>query len=159
MYFTYYQSPFGDITLTANEQGLTSLAFVNGEKNSINVSDFQQNPAIFADVCQQLDQYFSGKKIRFNLKLAPHGTHFQQQVWQALGTIKHGETKSYSWLAKTIHNEKAVRAVGSANGANPIALIIPCHRVIGANGKLTGYAGGLSLKAKLLELEGASFKF
>ncbi|MBL4909218.1 MAG: methylated-DNA--[protein]-cysteine S-methyltransferase [Alteromonadaceae bacterium] len=161
MYFTYYQSPFGDISLTANDQGLMSLEFIDGDKNTNIPLDYQQlnkQQTIFADVYQQLDQYFAKQRVNFNLKLVPQGTKFQQQVWQALTTIKQGETKSYAWLANTINNPKAVRAVGSANGANPIALIIPCHRVIGTNGKLTGYAGGLALKAKLLEFEGAKFK-
>jgi len=160
MYFTYYHSPFGKIVLTADDDGLTSLEFFDGDKNTsipAHYQQLQQEQDIFAEVCHQLDQYFAKQRINFDLKLAPQGTKFQQQVWQALTTIKQGETKSYSWLAKTINNEKAVRAVGSANGANPIALIIPCHRVIGANGKLTGYAGGLALKAKLLEFEGAKF--
>ena len=157
MYFSYYQSPLGKIVLTANTEGLTSLAFTEGEKKTYIPSSFLQKTAVFTDVFQQLDQYFNKQRTVFNLKLAPQGTVFQQQVWQALCRIKQGETKSYAWLAKTINNEKAVRAVGSANGANPIALIIPCHRVIGKNGKLTGYAGGLALKAKLLEFEGAEF--
>ena len=160
MYFTYYHSPFGKIVLTANNDGLTSLEFIDGDKSTSIPAHYQQlkqEQTIFLDVCQQLDQYFTKQRTNFDLKLAPQGTKFQQQVWQALTTIKQGETKSYSWLAKTINNEKAVRAVGSANGANPIALIIPCHRVIGANGKLTGYAGGLVLKAKLLAFEGAEF--
>ena len=97
-------------------------------------------------------------RTQFDLPLAPKGTAFQKQVWQALSKIPCGETKSYGWIAKSINNEKAVRAVGTANGANPIALIVPCHRVIGSNGKLTGYAGGLALKAKLLMHEGAQFK-
>ena len=111
----------------------------------------------FITVCKQLDEYFAGERNEFNLPLAPHGTPFQQKVWQALATIKQGDTQSYLWIAKKINNEKAVRAVGAANGKNPIALIIPCHRVIGANGKLTGYAGGLELKAKLLMHEKAHF--
>jgi methylated-DNA-[protein]-cysteine S-methyltransferase len=108
-------------------------------------------------VCKQLKEYFSGERTVFNLPLAPQGTPFQQEVWQALTSIKQGDTQSYLWIAKKINNEKAVRAVGAANGKNPIALIIPCHRVIGANGKLTGYAGGLGLKAKLLMHEKAHF--
>ena len=160
MYFTYYSSPLGKIVLTANNDGLTALEFIDGDKTTVIPPHYQSlttEHSIFAEVCQQLTQYFTKKRITFNLPLAPKGTPFQQQVWQALTTIKQGETKSYAWLAKTINNEKAVRAVGSANGANPIALIVPCHRVIGANGKLTGYAGGLTLKAKLLEFEGADF--
>jgi methylated-DNA-[protein]-cysteine S-methyltransferase len=160
MYLTYYSSPLGKIVLTANNNGLTSLEFINNNKTMSIPIHYQQLPTnhyIFDEVCRQLSQYFAKKRTYFNLPLAPKGTKFQQQVWQALTTIKQGETKSYTWLAKTINNPKAVRAVGSANGTNPIALIIPCHRVIGANGKLTGYAGGLALKAKLLTFEGADF--
>ncbi|MCY1553447.1 Methylated-DNA--protein-cysteine methyltransferase [compost metagenome] len=109
----------------------------------------------FDDVCQQLDEYFAGRRRRFELRLAPQGTAFQQAVWQALLTISFGQTTCYSALAEQIDRPKAVRAVGAANGANPISVIIPCHRVIGRDGSLTGYAGGLPRKALLLKLEGA----
>ena len=173
MYYTYYKSPLGDIALTANDHGLTALTFMTGkdvtnkEIGSTKIKGispllitegYQKNPEKFAQVSQQLTEYFTGERIRFDLPLAATGTPFQQKVWHALCSIKQGETKTYAWLAKKINNEKAVRAVGSANGANPIALIVPCHRVIGSNGKLTGYAGGLALKAKLLMHEGALFK-
>ena len=158
MYYTYYKSPLGDIALTANDEGLTSLTFIDGKSEIIIPKSYQENSDKFAPVCQQLTEYFSGSRKEFDLPLAAKGTPFQQKVWQALCDIKQGETKTYGWLAKKINNEKAVRAVGSANGANPIALIVPCHRVIGCNGKLTGYAGGLALKAKLLMHEGALFK-
>jgi methylated-DNA-[protein]-cysteine S-methyltransferase len=158
MYFTNYSSPLGLITLTANNEGLTALAFCEG-KSPISIrQDWQENADLFSETISQLNEYFSGKRTKFNLALAPQGTPFQRKVWQALSTIEQGETKTYAWLAKQIKNDKAVRAVGTANGANPIALIIPCHRVIGSNGKLTGYAGGLALKAKLLMHEGAQFK-
>ena len=163
MYYTYYQSPLGDIELTANDQGLTTLTFVNGKNYQENSTftlpkSHQESPGKFTVVCQQLTEYFNDERKTFDLPLAATGTPFQQKVWRALCTIRKGETKTYGWLAKQINNEKAVRAVGSANGMNPIALIVPCHRVIGSNGKLTGYAGGLALKAKLLMHEGASFK-
>lgn len=158
MYYINYQSPLGEITLTANKDGLTALSFCQGKSPITINSDWEENATIFSEVVKQLNEYFSGSRTSFNLALAPKGTPFQQKVWQALTKIKQGETKTYAWLAKAINNEKAVRAVGTANGANPIALIIPCHRVIGSNGKLTGYAGGLSLKAKLLMHEGAHFK-
>lgn len=158
MYYSIYQSPFGEIALTANDQGLTALSFLDGAA-PINICDsYQRNEAAFKDVTQQLNEYFGGTRDIFDLPLAPQGTPFQKKIWHALTTIKQGETKSYAWLAQKINNRKAVRAVGTANGANPIALIIPCHRVIGSNGKLTGYAGGLALKAKLLMHEGAQFK-
>lgn len=157
MYYCIYNSPHGEIALTANEEGLTALAFQQGKSPIIIGDDLSENSAKFIDVIAQLNEYFSGERTHFELPLAPKGTPFQQQVWQALMAIPSGETKSYAWLAKKIKNEKAVRAVGTANGANPIALIVPCHRVIGSNGKLTGYAGGLALKAKLLMHEGAQF--
>jgi methylated-DNA-[protein]-cysteine S-methyltransferase len=157
MYYCIYQSPLGEIALTANDHGLSALAFQTG-KSPITLTGFSENNSKFTQVIQQLDEYFSGERKHFDLPLAPTGTNFQKQVWQALTQIPCGETKSYGWIAKSINNEKAVRAVGTANGANPIALIVPCHRVIGSNGKLTGYAGGLALKAKLLMHEGAQFK-
>ncbi len=158
MYCTIYPSPFGDIALTANDEGLTALSFLQGLSPLDISANYQQNSAIFEKVCLQLDQYFSGERKKFDVTLAPQGTEFQKRVWRALTTIDCGSTQSYQWLANQINNSKAVRAVGSANGANPIALIVPCHRVIGSNKKLTGYAGGLALKAKLLMHEGAYFK-
>lgn len=157
MYYCTYQSPLGEIALTANDEGLSALAFQTG-KSPITFIGLSQNSQKFSTVIKQLNEYFNGERKSFNLPLAPKGTNFQKQVWQALTEIPCGETKSYGWVAKSINNEKAVRAVGTANGANPIALIVPCHRVIGSNGKLTGYAGGLALKAKLLMHEGAQFK-
>ena len=157
MYYCIYPSPLGDIALTANEQGLSALAFQAG-KSPITFTGLIEDNSKFSDVIQQLSEYFAGERKTFDLPLSPNGTTFQKQVWQALTEIPCGETKSYGWIAKSINNEKAVRAVGTANGANPIALIVPCHRVIGSNGKLTGYAGGLALKAKLLMHEGAQFK-
>jgi methylated-DNA-[protein]-cysteine S-methyltransferase len=157
MYFTITPSPYGDIALTANDEGLTALSFQQGASPLIIDDSYIESAEKFITVCKQLDEYFAGERNEFNLPLSPHGTPFQQKVWQALATIKQGDTQSYLWIAKKINNEKAVRAVGAANGKNPIALIIPCHRVIGANGKLTGYAGGLGLKAKLLMHEKAHF--
>jgi methylated-DNA-[protein]-cysteine S-methyltransferase len=157
MYFTITSSPYGDIALTANEQGLTALSFQQGALPLTIDDSYVENPEYFTVACQQLKEYFAGTRKTFDLPLAPQGTPFQQKVWQALTSIEKGQTRSYLWIAKKINNEKAVRAVGAANGKNPIALIIPCHRVIGANGKLTGYAGGLALKAKLLMHEKAQF--
>ena len=157
MYYSTYQSPLGEIALTANDHGLSALAFQTG-KSPISFAGLSQNDSKFTEVIEQLSEYFSGTRKHFDTPLAPTGTAFQKKVWQALSEIPCGETKSYGWIAKSINNEKAVRAVGTANGANPIALIVPCHRVIGSNGKLTGYAGGLALKAKLLMHEGAQFK-
>ena len=108
---------------------------------------------LLTEAAKQLLEYFSGNRTSFDLPLAPSGTEFQQKVWQALQTIPYGETWSYKKVAEAIGNPKASRAVGMANNKNPIAIMIPCHRVIGANGKLVGYAGGLDIKSTLLELE------
>ncbi|REL30375.1 methylated-DNA--[protein]-cysteine S-methyltransferase [Thalassotalea euphylliae] len=158
MYHNIYHSPLGEIAITANDDGITALAFQQGAAPIQFAENSTQSDKHFSEVTQQLTEYFAGQRTQFNLTLAPQGTPFQQTVWQALTEIPFGQTVSYGWLAKSINNEKAVRAVGTANGANPIALIIPCHRVIGANKKLTGYAGGLALKAKLLMHEQADFK-
>ncbi len=155
---TYYNSPFGMIELRANHNNqLTYLNFIDADKN-ISTKPITSNNDVLAITIKQLTQYFAGTLTSFNIPLAPQGTTFQCNVWQALQKLNYGETQSYAWLAKKINNPKAVRAVGRANGANPIAIIIPCHRIIGANGSLTGYAGGLALKEKLLAHEGATFK-
>ncbi|WP_448566839.1 methylated-DNA--[protein]-cysteine S-methyltransferase [Thalassotalea ganghwensis] len=156
MYYTRYSSPFGQILMTATQLGLTGLYFEEGHSLPQHLDAHDETRAPFAQACKQLDQYFNKKRQVFDLSLAPQGTSFQQSVWAMLQKISYGETKSYAWLAKAIGNEKAVRAVGAANGKNPISLVIPCHRVIGSNGALTGYAGGLTLKAKLLAFESST---
>lgn len=158
MYYTTYLSPMGEIVLVANDDGLTALAFQAGKAAIEKQAQWQEEPSKFLEVVKQLEEYFTGTRVEFDIPLAPTGTPFQKSVWQALCNIKQGETFTYSDIATAINNPKAVRAVGTANGANPIALIVPCHRVIGSNGKLTGYAGGLGLKSKLLMHEGAHFK-
>ena len=157
MYFFQYQSPLGEIAISANGQGITALAFQRGTVPLKVPEKCETDSGLFDKVSKQLDEYFDGKRKTFDLPLAPVGTPFRQQVWQALLEIPFGETRSYGWLAKHIKNPKAVRAVGGANGANPIALIIPCHRVIGSNNKLTSYAGGVEFKAALLKHENAAF--
>lgn len=158
MFYCYYLSPMGEIAIAGDENGLAALAFVDGKAPLTIQADWQQSKHCFTEAIAQLDQYFAGARTDFDLKLAPRGTAFQQSVWRALMTIPHGATRSYQQLASNIGKPSAVRAVGTANGANPIAIIIPCHRVIASNGKLSGYAGGIGLKAKLLMLEGAHFK-
>jgi methylated-DNA-[protein]-cysteine S-methyltransferase len=118
---------------------------------------WKREPAAFADVETQLHEYFSGERTSFDLELEPRGTPFQHRVWQALRQIPYGETMRYGELAERIGRPAAARAVGAANGANPIAVIIPCHRLIGANGALTGYAGGVERKQALLDLEARSY--
>lgn len=172
-YYTLCLSSIGEIAICASKEGITALAFQQGAApleipsdtfidakslTAINKPESEKQSAFLIAAVQQLEEYFSGERTEFSLTLAPQGTEFQKKVWQALTQIPFGETVSYGWLAKKINNEKAVRAVGTANGANPIALIVPCHRVIGANKKLTGYAGGLALKAKLLMHEEADFR-
>lgn len=121
-------------------------------------ADWQHQPSALTDrAARQLEEYFAGKRREFDLPLNPRGTPFQRRVWDALLRIPYGESRSYRQQTESLGNPKAIRAVGRANGANPIAVVIPCHRVIGADGSLTGYAGGLDMKARLLMLEGVSF--
>lgn len=153
MYYTTTSSPVGEILLLATDKGLSALIFQSGDAAMEVPNGALHDPEKFSEVIRQLTQYFNKTRTEFDLPLDPKGTAFQQQVWQTLTQVKYGQTQSYKWLAQAIDNPKAVRAVGGANGKNPIALIIPCHRIIGSNGKLTGYAGGLTLKEKLLAHE------
>jgi methylated-DNA-[protein]-cysteine S-methyltransferase len=143
----YFDSPFGILEVCADQDGLTAIHFV---KDKCKTPNWCLNTQQAVD---QLNEYFVGKRTRFNLNLNAKGTQFQHQVWQKLSTIEYGQTCSYSDIAKGINNPKAVRAVGTANGHNPLAIVVPCHRVIGSNGTLTGYAWGISIKASLLRLE------
>ncbi|MFM2587784.1 methylated-DNA--[protein]-cysteine S-methyltransferase [Vibrio sp. TBV020] len=151
--YTHFASPLGTITLQANEQGLLGAWFETQTTQPENLGEYTKSDPILTNSINQLEEYFSGKRTTFDLPIAAQGTEFQKQVWHALTTIPYGQTWSYQDLADAIGNPKAVRAVGLANGKNPISIIVPCHRVIGKNGKLTGYAGGVERKAKLLELE------
>lgn len=143
----------GEILLAGNEQGLTQVAFLAGENPLFPAPDWQQDDAFWATAVSQLTAYFAGELQDFDLPLAPEGTPFQQQVWAYLQTIPYGRTTTYSAIARELGNPKSTRAVGAANGRNPIAVVVPCHRVIGNNGKLTGYASGLKFKEALLGLE------
>jgi methylated-DNA-[protein]-cysteine S-methyltransferase len=151
--FTYFDSPVGTLLLLADEAGLRRIEFPRNGNPAPHHPEWRENPAAFREVTVQLSDYFSGARESFDLPLAPEGTPFQKQVWDELVKIPYGETISYGELARRIGNPKANRAVGLANGSNPIPIIIPCHRVIGSNGKLTGYGGGLPIKEKLLALE------
>ena len=144
----YFHSPVGWLSIEDNGTALTKINF---EKQACNEREKRSKLADMAVL--QLEEYFSGKRSSFSLPMAPAGTQFMQDVWQALVTIPYGEVRSYRDIAKAIGNPKACRAVGMANNRNPLPIIIPCHRVIGANGKLVGYAGGLGCKEKLLALE------
>lgn len=151
--FTHMDSPIGPLLLVAGESGLREIVFtVNGKAAEPEPHCHEDRSAFHETICQ-LVAYFKGELETFDLRLAPAGTAFQKNVWRELCKIPYGETISYGQLACRIGNPKASRAVGLANGSNPIPIIIPCHRVIGSNGKLTGYGGGLHIKEKLLALE------
>jgi methylated-DNA-[protein]-cysteine S-methyltransferase len=153
MNYTEMESPVGPLLLVADDAGLHEILFVNGRHKARPDPTWNKAANGFKDVIGQLRAYFAGELEDFDLTLAPEGTPFQLKVWERLCGIRYGETISYGELAKLIGNPNASRAVGLANGSNPIPIVIPCHRVIGANGKLTGYGGGLPIKEKLLALE------
>lgn len=153
LFYTRYESPIGTLLLAGSHAGLNVVSFSTG-KHAISVSpQWTENRAALTNAVAQLEEYFAGRRKSFDLALCPEGTPFQRQVWSALQTIPYGETISYKGLAERIGKPKTIRAVGAANGANPIPIIIPCHRVIGHHGSLTGFGGGLPLKKRLLELE------
>jgi methylated-DNA-[protein]-cysteine S-methyltransferase len=147
IFIDYLDTPSGLLKIYAHDKAINAITFVEHQEE-----DTATN-ALTAQAALQLTEYFANTRRTFDLPLAPAGTVFQQQVWQLLRDIPYGETVSYSIIAQRLGNPKAVRAVGSANGKNPISIIVPCHRVIGANGTLTGYAGGLARKSQLLRLE------
>jgi methylated-DNA-[protein]-cysteine S-methyltransferase len=153
VYYTRFESPVGPLLLAGDSNALRWVSFVCSKRSVPPQTGWKQNRAAFAEVIRQLQAYFRGDLKEFDLPLAMEGTEFQLRVWNALRAIPYGETISYAQLAERIGNPKAVRAVGLANGSNPIPIIVPCHRVIGSDGSLTGFGGGLSTKKKLLELE------
>jgi len=145
-------SPIGPLTLAGRGPILTQLRMVN-QTAGPNRAQWVSDDRAFPDVVEQLEAYFAGQRTTFDIQLELRGSQFQRQVWEALLTIPYGETRSYGEIAEQIGAPGAARAVGFANGSNPIAIIVPCHRVIGAGGGLTGYGGGLDRKKALLELE------
>lgn len=151
-YIAYTESPLGRMELRANDEGLTVAKFLFADSEVLPENN-PKHKTLKATI-QQLKEYFGGHRKEFDLPLAPAGTEFQQKVWKQLEGIQWGETTSYLKMAEQLGSRLTIRAVGGANGKNPIAIIIPCHRVIGADGKLTGYAGGLWRKQWLLEHEG-----
>ena len=153
VFYTEIDSPVGPLLLVVDSEGLRRILFVEGRHAAKPDPAWKKDDAKLKEVVRQLRAYFAGKLEQFDLKLAPEGTPFQLEVWRRLCDIPYGETISYGELARRIGNPQASRAVGLANGSNPIPIIIPCHRVIGSNGKLTGYGGGLPIKEKLLALE------
>jgi methylated-DNA-[protein]-cysteine S-methyltransferase len=160
MNMTYYSkavaSPVGELTLVASDKGLAAILWENDNPLRVRLSPVVEDKKhpVLLETERQLKDYFGGRRTSFSLPLDFQGTEFQKKVWAALLTIPFGETRSYAEIAKQIKNPKAVRAVGAANGRNPLSIVAPCHRVVGSNGKLTGFAGGLDVKARLLALEG-----
>lgn len=155
MQYHVMQSPIGDLLLGGDKESLHLVHFQGGRHPFTPPNEWVPDARPFREAVRQLDAYFAGKLKEFDLPLAPRGTDFQMKVWRTLRTIPYGETWSYGKLARRIQRPDAPRAVGAANGQNPIPVIIPCHRVIGADGSLTGFGGGLPIKQKLLSLEGA----
>jgi len=153
MQFTQVESPVGPLLLVAAGAELQQVHFANRQHGLRPHPSWREDAAPLKEAIRQLRAYFAGELEDFNLPLAPQGTPFQQRVWKLLCDIPYGKTISYGELARRSGNPKASRAVGLANGSNPIPIIIPCHRVIGSDGKLTGYGGGLPIKEKLLALE------
>ena len=151
--YTYCDGLMGRMLLAANERGLRSINFAASKRAERPQADWREDSAFFSETLRQLRAYFDGELREFDLPLAPQGTEFQMRVWQSLREIPYGETISYGQLARRLGNAKASRAVGLANGSNPIPIIIPCHRVIGSDGSLVGYGGGLENKKILLALE------
>lgn len=144
-----FNSPLGKIEIIGDDSGIVSVIFLDSEEMAIS----EIIPLELTDAVGQLNEYFAGERKEFNLKLSPKGTDFQKRVWAELERIPYGKTVSYQQIANRLGNPKVIRAAASANGKNPISVIIPCHRVIGSDGSLTGYASGLHRKKWLLELE------
>jgi methylated-DNA-[protein]-cysteine S-methyltransferase len=155
IYFTFYESPIQSLRLVSNGRSLLGIYMMSEKHDRTPQNDWFEDASVapFAETKQQLTAYFAGTLTAFDLPLQMQGTLFQQQVWAALKTIPYGTTKSYGELAQQIGQPKAARAVGLANGQNPVSIVVPCHRVIGANGKLTGYGGGIERKQWLLNHE------
>ncbi|MFJ2320552.1 MULTISPECIES: methylated-DNA--[protein]-cysteine S-methyltransferase [unclassified Pseudomonas] len=157
--FIILPSPVGELKLVANGSRLAAILWENDKPNRVRLGPMSEAPdnPVLINTARQLEEYFAGTRNCFDLELDFAGTDFQKKVWAALLTIPFGETRTYSQIAEQIGNPSAVRAVGAANGRNPISIVAPCHRVIGASGKLTGFAGGLEAKERLLRLEGSQW--
>jgi methylated-DNA-[protein]-cysteine S-methyltransferase len=153
VFYTTFESPVGPLLLAGDVDALRLVSFESSKHATPAPAGWKQDKTPFAEVVRQLEAYFRGELREFDVPLALEGTEFQRRVWNALRGIPYGETISYLQLAERIGNPKAVRAVGLANWSNPIPIIVPCHRVIGSDGSLTGFGGGISTKKKLLELE------
>ncbi|MDE0354923.1 MAG: methylated-DNA--[protein]-cysteine S-methyltransferase [Deltaproteobacteria bacterium] len=153
MNYGWMESPVGDLLIVADEAAVRMIGFRKGQHPGKVKEGWREGGSLVAEAGRQLDEYFEGRRRRFDLPLAPSGTPFQLRAWKMLQDIPYGATRSYGEQARAMGQPRAVRAVGAANGRNPIAIIVPCHRVIGGDGGLTGYGGGLDVKRFLLELE------
>lgn len=151
--YCYCESPIGRMLLVGRNGVLEELHFPKATEHMHIPAEWQEDEAFFGETLRQLQQYFAGDRQEFDLRISPQGTPFQERVWQELCKIPYGETASYGAIAEQIGNPKACRAVGMANSKNPIPIIIPCHRIIGKDGSLTGFGGGLAVKKHLLDLE------
>ncbi len=156
MWFDAFDTKIGVVTVAADASGLRYVLFPHNKYDAPNRDEWTPNADALREPREQLLAYFAGARTTFNLRLAPQGTTFQLMVWKALARIPFGQTRSYAQIAMQISAPTAVRAVGAANGRNPLPIVLPCHRVIGADGSLTGFGGGLPLKRFLLEHEGAN---
>jgi methylated-DNA-[protein]-cysteine S-methyltransferase len=156
MNYSYIQTPIGSLLATRTEKGIASISFMTNGRPVPPQTGWRRSDGLFHDLREQLGSYFDGHLTSFDLPLDPAGTTFQCDVWTALLSIPYGATRSYSEIARAVGRPKAVRAVGAANGANPLPIVVPCHRVIGSNGSLTGFGGGMDVKKRLLELEAGS---
>jgi methylated-DNA-[protein]-cysteine S-methyltransferase len=158
MSYKFLTSPIGGLKLVASDDGLAAILWEHDNPRRVRLVDLVENPRhhILLRTEKELNEYFSGERKTFTVPLDMRGTRFQKLVWEALRGISYGETRTYGQLANQLGNPNATRAVGAANGRNPIAIVVPCHRVIGFDGKLTGFAGGLDAKAHLLKLESQS---
>lgn len=153
-YYAYMDTPAGPIILVGNGTVLSAIYWRVYRHAPASQADWIEDASKFANVITQLSEYFTGKRTTFDIKTDAHGTPFQERVWRALTKIKFGETRSYQQIANAIGAAHATRAVGAAIGRNPLSIVVPCHRVVASDGKLTGYAGGLESKRMLLEHEG-----
>jgi methylated-DNA-[protein]-cysteine S-methyltransferase len=154
-------SPVGQLKLVASDEGLVAILWENDRPGRVRLGEVIEDGGhpVLVETERQLGEYFAGRRKAFSVALDMRGTRFQRDVWEALLAIPFGETRSYGQLARQLGNQRATRAVGAANGRNPVSIIVPCHRVIGSSGKLTGFAGGLDVKARLLNLEDAGKLF
>ena len=153
MDYDWMESPVGDLLIAADEAAVTTIGFREGRHPGRVAEGWRRGGPLVTEARRQLGEYFEGQRQRFDLPLAPSGTPFQLRAWKALQDIPYGATRSYGEQARAMGQPRAVRAVGAANGRNPLAIVVPCHRVIGGDGGLTGYGGGLDVKQYLIELE------